>query len=134
MGTQSILVIDDDPDFVEITKSILETNQYKVNVAYSADEGFAKLEEEIPDAIILDVMMGKGAEGFIFARKIKKDPSLAKIPILVLTSISEQTGFNFPGEPIHPQFFPVDKFLEKPVEPRVLLEAIGRLLATKNTG
>ncbi len=134
MGTQTILVIDDDPDFVEITKSILETNQYRVNVAYSADEGFARLEEEIPDAIILDVMMGKGAEGFIFARKIRKDPSFAKIPILVLTSISEQTGFNFPGEPIHPKFFPIDEFIEKPVEPQVLLETIGRLLANKNSG
>lgn len=134
MGTQTILVIDDDPDFVDTTKSILETKQYKINVAYNADEGFAKLEEEIPDAIILDVMMGKGAEGFIFARKIRKDPRFAEIPILVLTSITEQTGFNFPGEPIHPKFFPIDEFMEKPVEPQILLETIGRLLAKKNSG
>lgn len=132
MSTPRILIIDDDPDFVEITKSILETKQYKVSVAYDADEGFAKMEEEVPDAIILDIMMGKGAEGFIFARKIKKDPRLAKIPILVLTSMREQTGFFVPGEPIHQKFFPVDEYIEKPIEPQVLLEEIERLLANKN--
>lgn len=134
MDTHTILVIDDDPDFVETTKSVLESKQYRVNVAYNADEGFAKLEEEIPDAIILDIMMGKGTEGFIFSRKIKKDARFDKIPILVLTSISEQTGIDFAVDPIHPKFFPVDKFMEKPVEPQVLLEEIGRLIAEKNTG
>lgn len=133
MDAPKILVIDDDPDFVEITKSILETKQYKVSVAYDADEGFARLEEDIPDVIILDIMMGMGAEGFIFARKIKKDPRFAKIPILVLTSMREQTGFFIPGNPIHPKFFPVDEYLEKPIEPQVLLEEIERLLGDKNT-
>lgn len=133
MSSPRILIIDDDPDFVEVIKSILETKQYSVSVAHNADEGFARLEEEIPDAIILDIMMGKGAEGFIFARKIKKDTRLAKIPILVLTSMREQTGFSIPGEPIHPKFFPIDKYIEKPVEPQVLLEEIERLLADENT-
>ena len=79
--------------------------------------------------MILDIMMGKGADGILFARKIKKDDRFDKIPILVMTSIAEQTGFNFPTDPKHPKFFPIDKFLEKPVEPKVLLEEIGRLLA-----
>ncbi len=135
MNTQSILIIDDDPDFVEITKTVLEAKQYRVSVAYDADEGFAKLEEEIPDAIILDIMMGKGAEGFIFARKIKKDSRFANIPILVLTSMREQTGYDIPRrERIHRKFFPVDEYIEKPVEPHVLLEEIERLLTKKNTG
>lgn len=72
MSSPSILIIDDDPDFVDITKAVLETRQYKVDFAYNADEGFAKLQEEVPDVIILDIMMGKCAEGFIFARKMKK--------------------------------------------------------------
>jgi CheY-like chemotaxis protein len=134
MGTQSILIIDDDPGFVEITKTILETKQYKVSFAYDADEGFAKLEEEIPDAIILDIMMGKGAEGFIFARKIKNDIRFTKIPILVLTSMREQTGYDFSRkEPMHPKFFPIDEYIEKPVEPQVLLEEIEKLLTKKST-
>ena len=133
MSSPRILIIDDDPDFVEVTKSILETKQYKVSVAYNADEGFARLEEEVPDAIILDIMMGKGAEGFIFARKIRKDPRMAKIPILVLTSMREQTGFFVPGNPIHPKFFPIDRYMEKPIEPQVLLLELELLLADANS-
>jgi len=132
MITSSILVIDDDPEFVEIMKTVLETKQYSVSCAYSSDEGFAKLEEDIPDAILLDIMMGRGAEGFIFARKIRKEPRFAKIPILMLTSMREQTGFDFPGERIHPKFLPVDEYMEKPIDPQVLLDKIEKLLARKH--
>lgn len=133
MNTPRILIIDDDPDFVEVTKSVLETMEYNVSVAYNADEGFARLEEEDVDVIILDIMMGKMAEGFIFARKIKKDPRLANIPILVLTSMREQTGFTSPTNPIHEKFFPVDEYIEKPVDPHVLLGEIERLLGGRGT-
>jgi two-component system phosphate regulon response regulator OmpR len=132
MSAPNILIIDDDPDFVEIAKAILETKQYEVSFAYSSEEGYAKLEE-MPDAIILDVMMGKGAEGFIFARKMRKDPRFDKIPILMLTSMREQTGFDFPGDRIHAKFLPVDDYIEKGVEPQVLLEKIEQQLAKKSS-
>jgi DNA-binding response OmpR family regulator len=128
MKAPHVLIIDDDPDFVGITQSILETRHYRVSCAYNTDEGFAMLEKVIPDVVILDIMMGKGAEGFIFARKMRKDPHFAKIPILMLTSMREQTGFDFPGERIHPRFLPVDEYVEKPIEPLALLEKIDRLV------
>ena len=134
MSIPKILIIDDDPQFVEITKAVLQTKQYRVSCAYDANEGFAKLEEETPDAIILDIMMGRGAEGFIFAREIRKDSRFAKIPILMLTSMREQTGFDFPGERIHSKFLPVDQYVEKPIAPSDLLEKIGQLLAVKHAG
>jgi len=129
MSAPTILIIDDDPDFVMVTKAILETKQYNVRFAYDPDEGLAKLEEEMPDALILDVMMGKGAEGFVFARKIRKDPRYDQMPILMVTSMSEQTGFNFPGESKHSKFLPVDEYIEKGIEPHVLLEKIEQQLA-----
>ena len=129
MSTQTILIIDDDPDFVEIVKAILETKQYNVNYAYNPEDGFTKLEENPPDALILDVMMGKRAEGFIFARKMRKDSRFDKIPILMLTSMHQQTGFNFPGERIHSKFLPVDDYIEKGVEPSVILEKVEQQLA-----
>ncbi|MHC4478600.1 MAG: response regulator [Planctomycetota bacterium] len=132
MSTPKILIIDDDPDYVAVTKAILETKQYKVKFAYDPDEGLAKLQEEAPDAILLDVMMGKGAEGFVFARKIRKDPRFAEIPILMITSMREQTGFDFPGERIHPKFLPVDDYIEKGIEPQELLEKIEQQLAKKS--
>jgi len=132
MTAPSILIIDDDPDFVEVAKVILETKQYNVISAYSPEEGWAKMAELKPDAIILDVMMGKGAEGFIFARKMRKDPRFDKIPILMLTSMREQTGFDIPGERIHQKFLPVDDYIEKGVEPQVLLDKIAQQLAKKD--
>ena len=133
MSAPIILIIDDDPDFVETTKAILETKQYEVRCAYDPDEGFAKLAEETPDAIILDVMMGRGAGGFVFARKMRKDPRYAQVPILMLTSMREQTGFDFPGERIHDKFLPVDDYIEKGVEPHVLLEKIEQQLAKRSS-
>lgn len=134
MSAPSILIIDDDPDFVEIAKVILETKQYDVTSAGNPEEGWAKLEEEIPDLLILDVMMGKGAEGFIMARKIRTEARFAEMPILMLTSMREQTGFDFPGERIHSKFLPVDDYVEKGVEPKVLLEKIELQLAKKGNG
>ncbi len=133
MSTPRILIIDDDPDFVEVTKVLFETRQYDVSAAYDPEEGFAKLEEGTPDLLILDVMMGMGAEGFIMARKIRKDPRFDKMPILMMTSMREQTGFDFPGERIHSKFLPVDEYVEKGVDPHVLLEKVEQQLAKKDS-
>ena len=132
MSTPTILIVDDDPDFVMVTKAILETKQYKVRFAYDPEEGFAKLEEEIPDVLILDVMMGKGAEGFVVARKIRKESRFDQMPILMITSMTEQTGFNFPGEGKHSKFLPVDEYIEKGIEPHVLLEKVEQQLSKKD--
>lgn len=132
MSDPIILIVDDDPDFVEITKAILEPKQYQVRSAQDPDEGFARLEEEIPDLLILDIMMGRGAGGFVLARKIRKDSRFDHMPILMLTSMTEQTGFNFPGERISDKFLPVDDYIEKGIEPHVLLEKVEQQLARKN--
>ena len=131
MSDPIILIVDDDPDFVEITKAILETKQYQVRSAQDPDEGFAKLEEEIPDLLILDIMMGRGAGGFVLARKIRKDSRFDHVPILMLTSMTEQTGFDIPGERISEKFLPVDDYIEKGIEPHVLLEKVEQQLARK---
>ena len=133
MGTPNILIIDDDPDFVEVTKVILETKQYNVESAGNPDEGWERLQKELPDLLILDVMMGRGADGFIMARKIRKEPRFDEMPILMLTSMREQTGFDFPGERIHSKFLPVDDYIEKGGEPKVLLEKIEQQLAKKES-
>ncbi|HUT46266.1 MAG TPA: response regulator [Sedimentisphaerales bacterium] len=132
MSAPSILIVDDDPDFLEIAKAILETKQYQVRSAQNPDEGFAKLEEEIPDLLILDIMMGRGAGGFVLARKIRKDSRFDHVPIMMLTSMTEQTGFNFPGERISDKFLPVDDYIEKGIKPHALLEKVELLLARKN--
>lgn len=130
MEKKKILIVDDDVDFVETIKVVLET-KYQVITAYSGEEGWQKLPE-MPDLIILDVMMDRRAEGFIFSRKMRKDEKFSKIPILMLTGMREQTGFFFPkDDPRDNYFLPVDEFVEKPIAPENLLSKVEELLKIK---
>ena len=129
MGTKKrLLMIDDDPDFVEGIVSILENADYEVDAKYNPDEGFQALKTGSYDLLLLDVLMGRGAEGIMIARKIGDDEKLREIPILIITGMRQQIAFLFPGQPVHPSFVPVDELIEKPVEPNLLLEKVSTLL------
>jgi len=78
--------------------------------------------------LLLDIMMGRGAEGIMIARKMRKDAKLRQIPVLIITGIREQMAFLFPGERVHPRFVEVDELVEKPVEPQLLLDKVSALL------
>jgi DNA-binding response OmpR family regulator len=123
-----LLIIDDDPDFVEGIKSILERADYDVDAAYNPKDGFQALETKHYDLLLLDIMMGRGAEGVMIARKMRKDPKLREVPVLIITGIREQMAFLFPGEAVHPHFVAVDELVEKPIEPKLLLEKVSALL------
>ena len=123
-----VLIVDDDPDYVEGIQSTLAKAGYSVDVAYNPKTGFEALESKKYDLLLLDIMMGRGAEGVMMARKINKDPALREIPVLIITGIREQMAFLFPGQPVHPRFLPTDELLEKPVDPNLLLEKVSQLL------
>jgi len=123
-----LLMIDDDPDFVEVIVSILEDADYEVDAKYNPDDGFQALKTGSYDLLLLDVLMGRGAEGIMIARKIGDDEKLRETPILIITGMREQIAFLFPGQPVHPRFVPVDELIEKPVEPDLLLEKVSKLL------
>ena len=123
-----LLMIDDDPDFVEGVKSILVGAGYAVDAVYNPKEGLKALQSGKYDLLLLDIMMGRGAEGVMVARKIRNDPKLRETPVLIITGIREQIAFLFPGGPVHPHFVAVDELVEKPVEPKLLLERVSALL------
>jgi len=123
-----LLIIDDDPDYVSGIKSVLQKAEYEVDVAYNPKDGFQALQSKHYDLLLLDIMMGRGAEGVAVARKIRKDPKLRNIPVLIITGLREQIAFLFPGQPVHPNFVETDELLEKPVEPKLLLEKVSALL------
>ncbi|OGN72955.1 MAG: hypothetical protein A2X25_10380 [Chloroflexi bacterium GWB2_49_20] len=125
---KKLIIIDDDPDYVAGIKSILERADYSVQVAHNPKEGFQLLQSQPFDLLLLDIMMGRGAEGVAVARKIRKDPNLRNIPILIITGIREQIAFLFPGQPVHPHFVELDELVEKPIEPKLLLEKVSNLL------
>lgn len=125
-----LLIIDDDPDFVEGIQSILDGAGYAIDVAYNPKTGLQALQSKFYDLLLLDIMMGRGAEGIMIARKMRKDPKLREIPVLIITGIREQIAFLFPGEPVHPRFVAIDELVEKPVEPKLLLEKVSTLIET----
>ena len=125
---RKLLIIDDDPDFVEGIKAILQTADYDVEAAYNPKTGLQAVHTMSYDLLLLDIMMGRGAEGIMIARKMRKDPKLREVPVLILTGIREQMAFLFPGEAVHPHFVAVDELVEKPIEPKLLLEKVSALL------
>jgi len=123
-----ILIIDDDPDYIDGIRKILEKAEYLVSVAHNPKDGYQMLLSSQYDLVLLDIMMGRGAEGIALARKLRKDPILRIIPLLIITGIREQIAFLFPGQPVHPNFVEMDGLLEKPIEPKVLLKKVSDLI------
>lgn len=119
---KKILLVDDDIDFVESTKIILESKPYNVVVAYNGDEGLRKAEEEKPDLILLDIIM-PGKDGFSVAEQLKKAPGLNKIPLIMLTSYSSRRqGTAIPVSRGYE--LEADDYVEKPVNPEQLLKVV----------
>ncbi|MBI4785878.1 MAG: response regulator transcription factor [Chloroflexi bacterium] len=125
---KKLLIIDDDPDYVGGIQAILDSAGYDVEAEYNPKAGLQALLTKRYDLLLLDIMMGRGAEGIMLARKMRKEPRLKDMPVLIITGIREQIAFLFPGEPMRPHFFPVDELVEKPVEPQVLLDKVSALL------
>jgi len=127
MAKKTILIVDDDADFVEATRVVLESAGYAVESASNGKEGLAHLKKGGADLLVLDVMMTHDTEGFHIAQEIRANPATAKVPIVMLTGISQKTGFAFSPE-TDADYMPVDAFLEKPVDPDVLLKTIAKAL------
>jgi two-component system alkaline phosphatase synthesis response regulator PhoP len=118
-----ILLVDDDVDLVTVMRGALESKAYEVIVAYNGLEGLEKAKKEKPDLVVLDILMPV-ADGFVFADQFRKDPSLAKTPVLALTSFSESLG--------QPFAFEVSEYIVKPIKPRDLVAKVEEFL--KKTG
>ncbi|MBM3150049.1 MAG: response regulator [Chloroflexi bacterium] len=121
-----VLLVDDDKDFVEATKMVLESKPYEVLVAYNGDEGLVKARKEKPDLIILDIIMPV-KDGFTAAEQFKKDPELKKIPIIMLTSFAQKVGETSLSMS-QGLTLDTEDYVDKPVSPEELLKRVERLL------
>jgi two-component system phosphate regulon response regulator PhoB/two-component system alkaline phosphatase synthesis response regulator PhoP/two-component system response regulator VicR len=136
MGKKTeILIIDDDRDLVDSMRIILKSKGYRILAAYSGTEGYKEIERDIPDLIILDVMMSTDTEGFDLAYKMQRDAQYKKIPILMLTSFPQKMVEKGPENFQHilGEDWPVTMFFEKPIQPEKLIAAVEELLAKKKS-
>ncbi len=122
-----ILVIDDDQDFLDATRMVLERARYDVAVAVTPDEGLKLITSLDPDLVILDVMMPSDYEGFAVARAIREDLNLRDLPIIILSAVHErkQVPYRFGADP---DYLPVDTFLDKPLDAARLVDTVRGLL------
>lgn len=127
MTKQRILIVDDDPDFVEATKTILTKAGYDVAFAYDGESGLKKLKQYEPDLLILDAMMPLGSEGFYVSYEIRKDPKFVRLPILMISALTTRYPFEFSPEKDGP-FLPVERFIDKPISPEQLIREVQTLL------
>jgi CheY-like chemotaxis protein len=124
-----ILLVDDDTDFVEMNRHVLEARGYRVAVAHDPAEAAASIAERPPDLVITDLVMSDLDSGFAFARGIKEDPRTKETPVIIVTGVTSQLGFDFrPRTPDDLAAMHVDAYFDKPVSPQALLEKIKQLL------
>ena len=122
-GKKKVLVVDDEKDVIEYVTMILESAGYEVISADSNESCFESLEKERPDLIILDVMLETVTEGFYIGDKLKYNSKYHSIPVIVLSAIEKHTGF-----PMNKNSVPADEYLEKPIDPHDLIEAVNKFL------
>lgn len=125
-----VLIVDDDPEFVETTKIILEANGYETATARDGSEAISCLEQQKPDIILLDVMMRTKGDGVWVSQRLKGDKNLRGIPVLMITAVNRESDTrSFHLDPnADGDYLPVDGFLEKPVEPETLLKEVAKLV------
>lgn len=127
---RNVLIVEDDRDFVNALKTVFESRNYQVRCAYDGQAGFAEIQQQKPDALVLDVMMSTLTEGFDLAFHLKSKAEFRDIPIVMVT------GFPHEMTTLGPEKFqnalredwPAAKILEKPVDPEQVLGAVESLL------
>jgi len=119
---KQILLVDDDPDFVEAVRVIVESGGYDVQVAYDGQEGLEAVAENKPDLIVLDVMMPV-MNGHEACAKLKGDETTKEIPIILLTAVADRvtTSTYTHRDMLESE---AEDYMPKPVEPQELLERI----------
>ena len=127
---KEILIVDDDPDFVETMEIIMQGNGYETRTARNGEEAFKQVKKKIPDIILLDIMMKTKTDGIWVSEKIRSDDKLKGLPIIMITAVnqdSEMAKFHL-GQEEDIEYMPVNVFMEKPIEAKDLLKEIKKLI------
>jgi len=123
-----ILIVDDDPDFTDATRMVLEKAGHTVTNTTSGDKGFARAREEKPDLIVLDVIMDSILDGVSMSQRMHDEPETKGIPIIMVTSIANTDYAElFPTD----EYIHINAFLSKPVAPANLLKQVDKFLPKK---
>ncbi len=130
MKGKTILVVDDDRDLVQTTRTFLEARGYAVRTAHSGVEAREELKRERPDLVVLDIMMDYDTDGFNVAYKLRDEPETERIPVIIVSGFTKELDTKTHiFEPMMYRDWPAARFFEKPVKLGALADAIAELLA-----
>jgi CheY-like chemotaxis protein len=121
-----ILVVDDDPDFVEITSTVLKSYGHQISTAANGMAALAAMREDTPDLVVLDVMMSYELDGLDVTEAMRQDPDLRTVPVLMISSLPSA---QYAGVGSAEKYVNIDAWLLKPVPPDELLRQVAQLLA-----
>jgi two-component system alkaline phosphatase synthesis response regulator PhoP len=127
MSKKRILIIDDDKDYGDALRIVLENNGYAVNHVQNIRDGEKALSAETPDLIILDVMMDRHTDGFDLCYNLKHDEVYRTIPVMMVTAVTEKTGFKFSPE-TDGEYLEADAYIAKPVPVAELLSRVNKMI------
>lgn len=120
-----ILVVDDDTDFVLVSRAILESEGYEVLEAANGSEALEMMRRDRPDLVLLDVMMSTTLEGVDVSKEIESDPNLEDVPVVMISSIAtSEYASAFPDD----ERIPISAWISKPIQPAVLLKTVRRFV------
>ena len=126
-----ILIVDDDYDFLEINRHILEKAGFRVVTASSPAQAAERISAETPDLVITDLMMSEVDSGFSLSRGLRDDPRTAAVPIIMSTSVTTALGLDFtPRSAADLASMKVDAYFDKPLDPAALVAKVRELLGT----
>lgn len=125
MSVARILIVDDDPDFCEISRTILEPVGYEVITAADTKQAMERIERDWPDLILLDLVMNTADEGLKFGERLHHDPILRHLPIVFVTSIGDSPYAELvKTADVHY----AAAWLPKPFSPQTLIQTVRSVL------
>jgi CheY-like chemotaxis protein len=124
MSRKTVLIVDDDPVFVDAISAVLES-AYEVRQASNGPEALHAVSKTLPDLIVLDVMMDYPSEGFDVARSLHTDPRTRDIPVIMLTGVDQMYNYRMETDET---WVPCARYLEKPITPERLLANVSELI------
>jgi two-component system, OmpR family, response regulator len=123
----TILIVDDDTDYLIQTRIKIEKSGYKTITADSQREAELILDKIKPDLAIIDLMMENEDSGFILSYKLKK--KYPDVPVIIATAVAAETGFTFDiNDENNRKWIRADSFLEKGIKTEIFIEEIRKLL------
>jgi CheY-like chemotaxis protein len=127
MGSKKILIIEDDADLVAALRTALESVGYTVDWAANGKEARQRVRKARPDLAVIDIMLDTVSEGVQIVQEFRRDKNLKDMPIIMLTAINQKLPFSI-GPELEEGYLPVNRFIEKPVDPVQLLKEIAALI------